>query len=272
VSGALVVCPTPIGNLGDVTLRALDELRAAGVIACEDTRRTLTLLDRHGIVAPRVSLTEHNEAARIPALLARVREGERVVLVSDAGTPTVSDPGARLVGAAVEAGLAVEVLPGASAVTTAAAASGLARDGFAFCGFLPRTAAGVAALLDRVDAAGLAVVAFESPRRLPATLRALAERDPGRRAAVCRELTKLHEEVRRGTLAELSDHYGSPPKGEVTLVLAPGAADGGRAGPADDALRELAEALGSRRAASLAARLTGLPRNRLYSAITRARR
>jgi hypothetical protein len=117
VSGALVVCPTPIGNLGDVTLRVLDELRTAAVIACEDTRRTLTLLDRHGIAAPRVSLTEHNEAARIPVLLDRMRAGERVALVSDAGTPTVSDPGARLVAAAVEAGLTVEVLPGASAVT-----------------------------------------------------------------------------------------------------------------------------------------------------------
>jgi 16S rRNA (cytidine1402-2'-O)-methyltransferase len=271
VSGALVVCPTPIGNLGDVTLRVLDELRGADVIACEDTRRTLTLLDRHGISAPRVSLTEHNEAARIPALVERIGAGERVALVSDAGTPTVSDPGRRLVAAAAEAGLAVEVLPGPSAVTTAAAASGLAGDGFAFCGFLPRTPAGLAALLDRLDGAGLAVVAFESPRRLPATLRALAERDPGRQAAVCRELTKLHEEVRRGSLAELAAHYSSAPKGEVTLVLAP-AAPGGRAEPADDALRELAELVGSRRAASLAARLTGIPKNRLYAVVTRVRR
>jgi 16S rRNA (cytidine1402-2'-O)-methyltransferase len=271
VSGALVVCPTPIGNLADVTLRVLDELRAAAVIACEDTRRTLTLLDRHGIAAPRVSLTEHNEAARIPALLERVKAGERVALVSDAGTPTVSDPGGRLVAAAIEAGLPVEVLPGPSAVTTAAAASGLAGGGFAFCGFLPRTPAGIAALLDRLDAAGLALVAFESPRRLPATLRALAERDPSRRAAVCRELTKLHEDVRRGTLAELAAQYAAPPKGEVTLVLAP-AAPGERAEPADEALRELAEVVGSRRAAALASRLTGQPRNRLYAAITRARR
>ncbi|HEY7257634.1 MAG TPA: 16S rRNA (cytidine(1402)-2'-O)-methyltransferase [Gaiellales bacterium] len=271
MSGALVVCPTPIGNLADVTLRVLDELRQAGVVACEDTRRTLALLDRHGIAAPRVSLTEHNEAARIPVLLERIRAGERVALVSDAGTPAVSDPGGRLVAAALDAGLAVEVLPGASAVTTAAVASGLAGVGFAFCGFLPRTPAGIGALLDRVDGAGLAVVAFESPRRLPATLRALADRDPGRRAAVCRELTKLHEEVRRGTLAELAGHYATAPKGEVTLVLAP-AAPGGRAEPAEEALRELAEVVGSRRAAALASRLTGHPRNRLYAAITRARR
>jgi 16S rRNA (cytidine1402-2'-O)-methyltransferase len=271
VSGALVVCPTPIGNLDDVTLRVLDELRSADVIACEDTRRTLTLLTQHGIETPRLSLTEHNEAARTPVLLARMRAGERVALVSDAGTPTVSDPGGRLVAAAVEDGLHVEVLPGASAVVTAAAASGLAGRGFAFCGFLPRTPAGLAALLDRVDAAGLAVVAFESPRRLPATLRALAERDAGRRAAVCRELTKLHEDVRRGTVAELSAHYGSAPKGEVTLVLAPAEA-GAPAEPAEDALRELAEVVGSRRAAALASRLTGHSRNQLYAAITRARR
>jgi 16S rRNA (cytidine1402-2'-O)-methyltransferase len=271
VSGALVVCPTPIGNLDDVTLRVLEELRSADVIACEDTRRTLTLLTQHGIETPRLSLTEHNEAARTPALLARVRAGERVALVSDAGTPTVSDPGGRLVAAAAGEGLQVEVLPGASAVVTAAAASGLAGGGFVFCGFLPRTPAGLAALLDRVDAAGLAVVAFESPRRLPATLRALADRDAGRRAAVCRELTKLHEEVRRGTVAELSAHYDSAPKGEVTLVLAP-AESGAPADPADDALRELAEVVGSRRAAALASRLTGHSRNRLYAAITRARR
>jgi 16S rRNA (cytidine1402-2'-O)-methyltransferase len=163
------------------------------------------------------------------------------------------------------------VLPCPSAVTTAAAASGLAGGGFAFCGFLPRTPTAIAALLDRLDGAGLAIVAFESPRRLPATLRALADRDPGRHAAVCRELTKLHEDVRRGTLAELAAQYAAPPKGEVTLVLAP-AAPGGRAEPADEALRELAEVVGSRRAAALASRLTGHSRNRLYAAITRARR
>jgi 16S rRNA (cytidine1402-2'-O)-methyltransferase len=271
VSGALVVCPTPIGNLADVTLRVLDELRSADVVACEDTRRTLKLLERHGISAPRVSLTEHNEAARIPPLLERVRAGERIALVSDAGTPTVSDPGSRLLSAALDAGLPVEVLPGASAVTTAVAAAGLAGDGFAFTGFLPRTPAAISALLDRVDAAGLALVAFESPRRLPATLRVLADREPERPAAVCRELTKLHEEVRRGTLAELAAHYASAPKGEITLVMAP-AVPGGRAEPAEEALRELAEVVGSRRAASLASQLTGHPRNRLYAAITRAKR
>jgi 16S rRNA (cytidine1402-2'-O)-methyltransferase len=269
VSGALVVCPTPIGNLGDVTLRVLDELRTAAVIACEDTRRTLTLLDRHGIAAPRVSLTEHNEAARIPVLLERMRAGERVALVSDAGTPTVSDPGARLVAAAVEAGLTVEVLPGASAVTTAATASGLAGDGFAFCGFLPRTPAGIGGLLDRLDAAGLAVVAFESPRRLPATLRLLAERDPDRRAAVCRELTKLHEEIVRGTAAELAERYATEAaRGEIVLVVG-GAPEREGADPAAvDAVRRLVESgARPRTAASVVAELTGSHANDLYRAV-----
>jgi len=270
VSGALVVCPTPIGNLGDVTLRVLVELRTAAVIACEDTRRTLTLLDRHGIAAPRVSLTEHNEAARIPVLLDRMRAGERVALVSDAGTPTVSDPGARLVAAAVEAGLTVEVLPGASAVTTAATASGLAGGGFAFCGFLPRTPAGIGGLLDRLDAAGLAVVAFESPRRLPATLRLLAERDPDRRAAVCRELTKLHEEVVRGTAAELAERYADAEvRGEVVLVVGPAAVEAAELEAGADALRRLVDAgARARPAAGVVAELTGLSANALYRALT----
>ena len=268
MSGRLVVCPTPIGNLEDITLRVLAALRSADVIACEDTRRTGVLLDRYGVTASLVPYHEHNERERTPELVARMRDGAVVALVSDAGMPLVSDPGYWLVQGCVAAGLEVEVLPGPSAALAALVASALPSDVWRFVGFLPRKRGA----LVEVFGSGETVVAFESPRRLPATLRLLAERDPDRRAAVCRELTKLHEEVRRGTVAELAAHYDSAPKGEVTLVLAPGAAGGGRAGPADDALRELAEALGSRRAASLAARLTGLPRNRLYAAITRARR
>lgn len=271
MSGALAVCPTPIGNLGDVTLRVLDELRAADVIACEDTRRTRALLARHGVHATTVSLHEHNEVARTPELVDRIRRGDRIALVSDAGMPAVSDPGARLIDAAFAAGLPVTVLPGPSAVTTAVAASGLGGDGFAFCGFLPRTAAALGALLDRVDAAGLAVVAFESPRRLPATLRALADRDPSRPAAVCRELSKVHEQVERGPVAELAASFAEPPRGEVTLVLGPRAGAAAPEPPAD-ALAELAAAVGARRAAGIAARLTGAPRNRLYARITGAPR
>jgi 16S rRNA (cytidine1402-2'-O)-methyltransferase len=265
-SGRVVVCPTPIGNLADVSERVLGELRAADVIACEDTRRTRILLDRYGIARPTVSLHEHNEAARSAELTARALAGERVAVVSDAGMPTVSDPGARLVTAALEAGVPVEVLPGPSAVTTAVAASGLAAGGFVFCGFLPRGAGRLRAEVERLDSAGLALVAFESPKRLPATLRALAEAWPERAGAVCRELTKLHEQVERGTLRELAATFAAVPRGEITLVLASAPQRPGVADP--DALAELAQALGTRRAVDLAARLTGAPRNALYAAVT----
>jgi 16S rRNA (cytidine1402-2'-O)-methyltransferase len=271
LTGGLAVCATPIGNLGDITLRVLDTLRAADVLACEDTRHSRVLLARYELHPRLVSLHEHNEAVRTPELLARVAAGEHVALVSDAGMPGVSDPGARLVAAALAAGLPVTVLPGPSAVTTAIVASGLAgsapEPGFAFAGFLPRGATALAAALDRGDAARLPVVAFESPRRLPATLAALAARAPDRLAAVCRELTKVHEEVRRGTLAELADAFAEPSRGEITLVLAAAKAAPADAPPAE-ALAELADAVGARRAAALASRLTGVPRNRLYRLLT----
>ncbi len=214
------MCPTPIGNLSDVTLRLLDELRSADVVACEDTRRTRILLERHGISVPLLSVHEHNEAARAGEVVERVRAGERVALATDAGMPAVSDPGARIVAAVADAGLPVTVLPGPSAVTAAVAASGLGGGGFVFAGFLPRPASKAAAEVRRLDASGLPVVAFESPKRLPATLAALAEAQPDRRAAVCRELSKLHEQVERGRLADLAQAFAAPPKGEVTLVLA----------------------------------------------------
>jgi len=266
--GALVVCPTPIGNLSDVTLRLLEELRSADVVACEDTRRTRILLERHGISVPVLAVHEHNEAARAGELVERIRAGERVALATDAGMPAVSDPGARIVAAVAEAGLPMTVLPGPSAVTAAIAASGLGGSGFAFAGFLPRPAAKAAAAVRRLDACGLPIVAFESPQRLAATLAALADAQPGRRAVVCRELSKLHEQVERGTLADLAQAFSGPAKGEVTLVLA--AADVA-ADPADvpeDAMAELAAAVGARRAAAIASRLTGVPRNQLYRAAT----
>jgi 16S rRNA (cytidine1402-2'-O)-methyltransferase len=265
--GALVVCPTPIGNLSDVTLRLLDELRAADVVACEDTRRTRILLERHGISVPLLSVHEHNEAARAGEVVERVRAGERVALATDAGMPAVSDPGARIVDAVAGAGLPVTVLPGPSAVTAAVAASGLGGSGFVFAGFLPRPASKAAAEVRRLDACGLPVVAFESPKRLPATLAALAEAQPDRRAAVCRELSKLHEQVERGRLADLAQAFATPPKGEVTLVLA--AAGAPAVDVPEDALAELAAAVGARRAAAIASQLTGLPRNRLYRVATK---
>jgi len=266
--GALVVCPTPIGNLSDVTLRLLEELRSADVVACEDTRRTRILLERHGISVPVLAVHEHNEAARAGELVERIRAGERVALATDAGMPAVSDPGARIVAAVAEADLPVTVLPGPSAVTTAVAASGLGGGGFAFAGFLPRPAAKAAAAVRRLDPTGLPIVAFESPRRLAATLAALAEAQPDRRAVVCRELSKLHEQVERGALADLAQTFSSPPKGEVTLVLAAADTSADAADIPGDALAELVAAVGARRAAAIASRLTGVPRNQLYRAAT----
>ncbi len=264
--GVLVVCPTPIGNLSDVTLRLLEELRAADVVACEDTRRTRILLERHGMSVPLLAVHEHNEASRAGEVVDRVRAGERVALATDAGMPAVSDPGARIVDAVARAGLPVTVLPGPSAVTAAVAASGFGGSGFAFAGFLPRPAAKAAAEVRRLDACGLPVVAFESPLRLPGTLAALAAAQPDRRAAVCRELSKLHEQVERGRLADLAATFAAPPKGEITLVLAAADTTPDAADVPEDALAELVAAVGARRAAALASRLTGVPRNRLYRA------
>lgn len=257
----LLVCATPIGNLEDVTLRVLAALREADVVLCEDTRHTRTLLDRHGIEARVLSYHAHNEAARTAELLPRLEVGETMALVSDAGMPGISDPGARIVRAAIQAGIDVTVLPGPSAVETALVASGLAGERYRFLGFLPRGAK------DWSELAGVPFpsVAFESPQRLPATLRSLAEADPSREIAVCRELTKRFEEVARGTAAELAGRFSEPPKGEITLVIGPAAAVAADEGVALAAVAELVEAgVPRRRAAELVARVSGIARNRLY--------
>jgi 16S rRNA (cytidine1402-2'-O)-methyltransferase len=264
----LAVCATPIGNLEDVTLRVLAELRAADTILCEDTRHTRGLLQRHGIEGRLLSYHEHNEAQRTAELLPRLEAGERVALVSDAGMPGVSDPGARIVRAALEAGIEVTVLPGPAAVETALVASGLVAEQYRFLGFLPRGEKALAALWEELRAWPWPAVAFESPRRLPATLRSLAAAQPEREAAVCRELTKRFEEVARGTAAELAERFAEPPKGEIALVLGPGEGGGATAGETEAlaVVAELVEAgLPRRRAAELVSRLTGVPRNRLYS-------
>jgi 16S rRNA (cytidine1402-2'-O)-methyltransferase len=262
----LAVCATPIGNLDDVTLRVLEELRAADVVLCEDTRHTRVLLDRHEISARLLSYHEHNEAKRTAELLPRLHQGERMALVSDAGLPGISDPGARLVAAALEAGVPVTVLPGASAVDTALVASGLAAERYQFIGFLPRAARALAALWAELATWPHPVVAFESPRRLPATLRSLAEAQPEREVVVCRELTKRFEEVVRGTAEEVAARFPQPPKGEITLVLGPGVEPGDAgAGAALEAVGELVAAgLPRRRAADVVSRLTGVSRNELY--------
>src|SRR5215831_13271051 len=199
----LAVCATPIGNLEDVTLRVLEELRVADVILCEDTRHTRGLLVRHGIEARLLSYHEHNEAKRTAELVPRLVAGERMALVSDAGLPGISDPGARLVGVALDAGVRVTVLPGPSAVETALVASGLVGERYLFLGFLPRGERALATVWNELARWPWATVAFESPQRLPATLRSLARALPGREAAVCRELTKQFEEVVRGRAEEL---------------------------------------------------------------------
>jgi 16S rRNA (cytidine1402-2'-O)-methyltransferase len=266
----LAVCATPIGNLADVTLRVLEELREADVVLCEDTRRTRVLLDRHGIEARLLSYHAHNEAARAREVLGRLETGERVALVSDAGLPGVNDPGARLISAAVAAGAPVTVLPGPSAVATALVASRLVGERYQFVGYLPRRAGERRALAEELARWPHPVVAFESPRRLPASLAGLAEVMPARPAAVCRELTKLHEEVVRGTLAELSKAFAEPPRGEITLVLGTAVSEGSAAEADESALAAVAElvaaGVGRRQAADVVSRLTGQPRNALYRA------
>jgi 16S rRNA (cytidine1402-2'-O)-methyltransferase len=262
----LAVCATPIGNLEDVTLRVLAELAAADVVLCEDTRHTRGLLERHRIKARLLSYHEHNEAQRTAELLPRLEAGERVALVSDAGLPGVSDPGARLVRAALDAGVDVSVLPGPSAVETALVASGLVAEQYRFLGFLPRGEKKLAELWEELRGWPWPIVAFESPHRLAATLRSLAAAAPDREAAVCRELTKRFEEVGRGTVAELAARYDAPPKGEITLVLGPGAAiDDGGEERALAAVAELVDAgVPRRQAAAIVSGLVGIPRNRLY--------
>jgi 16S rRNA (cytidine1402-2'-O)-methyltransferase len=260
----LAVCATPIGNLEDVTLRVLDELRAADVVLCEDTRHTRVLLDRHGVSARLLSYHEHNEAKRTAELLPRLQAGERVALVSDAGLPGISDPGARLVGAALDAGVPVTVLPGPSAAETALVASGFAAERYQFVGFLPRAAKALRALWESLEGWPYPAVAFESPQRLPTTLRSLAEVDPDRPVAVCRELTKRFEEIVRGPAVDVAARFAEPPKGEITLVVGAGK---GEADPAE-AIAAVAELVAAgvprRQAADVVARLTGAPRNELY--------
>jgi 16S rRNA (cytidine1402-2'-O)-methyltransferase len=267
--GRLSVCATPIGNLGDVTLRVLDALRTADLIAAEDTRITRRLLARHGIETPLEPYHAHNLERRTPALVERIAAGARIALVSDAGTPGVSDPGAHLVDACLATGVAVEVLPGPSAIITALVASGLPTHAFYFGGFLPRKSGERRTRLQSLARLDATLVFYESPRRVAATLDAIAEVLPSRDAAMARELTKLHEEVARAPVAELAARLaGRELKGEVVLLVGP-PPRGERATIDPDAVRarlhELQEAGMARSAAvkEVAADL-GLPRNDVY--------
>ena len=264
--GRLIVCPTPIGNLEDVTLRVLSALREADVIACEDTRTTKVLLDRYGVSAPRTRYDANVEARVAPKLVERMRAGETVALVSDAGMPLVSDPGFVLVAACVGAGLAVEVLPGPSAALAAIVASALPAETWRFVGFLPRKKGELTTALRARET----LVAFESPRRVGATLTVLAGLEPERAVAVCRELTKIHEEVVRGTASELAARYSEQePRGEVVLVIGPTTRpQGGDLDVALAALARLVEAgARARPAAGVVAELTGTSANALYRAL-----
>jgi len=270
--GTLFVVATPIGHLDDVTLRALRVLREVQLLFAEDTRRTRVLLDHHGIAARPVSLHAHNEAARCERALATLREDANVALVSDAGTPLLSDPGARLVEAALAEGHRVEAVPGASAVLTALAASGLPAQPFTFLGFLPRKAGARRKLLDAFVERGETLVLFESPRRIGRTLAELAEwLGAERRGCVARELTKRHEELARGPLGELAERFAEGARGEVTLVIEGAAA--GSSSVLDDAaldarIRELADGGAAAReiAATLAAE-SRRPRREVYSRV-----
>jgi 16S rRNA (cytidine1402-2'-O)-methyltransferase len=267
--GKLFVCPTPIGNLDDVTPRVREALVAADYIACEDTRRTGTLLDRLRIApAPRlVSNHEGNESSRAPELAKRIERGARVALVSDAGMPAISDPGYRLIRTCLDRDLEVEVLPGPSVVPVALVASGLPTNRWRFEGFLPKRAGE----MERVLRSAETVIAFESPRRISESLAALAAIAPDRPAAVCRELSKLHEEVSRGTLAELARRFRGEAKGEIVLVIGPAQDEehGEDISFAVDALRHLVQSgARPRAAASVVAALTGTRANDLYRALT----
>ncbi len=264
--GTLYLVATPIGNLEDVTLRALRVLGEVSLVAAEDTRTARKLLSHHGLWARVVSYNEHNMKRRTPEILRALSEGD-VALVSEAGMPAISDPGYELAAAAVEAGHEVSPLPGASAVTAAVAASGLAAREFTFAGFLPRRSKGRKDLFERLGKEPGAIVFFESPHRVRAALADLAAVLGDRRIAVCRELTKLYEEIFRGTAAEALEHFGEP-RGEFTVVVEGG--DGvAREVPEDEvraALRKLREGgMSARDAAAQVASETGMAKRRVYA-------
>jgi 16S rRNA (cytidine1402-2'-O)-methyltransferase len=266
IAPGLHVVATPIGNLGDITLRALATLAGADLIACEDTRVTRKLLDRYAISTPLTPYHDHNAAAARPKLLRRLAEGAAVALVSDAGTPLVSDPGFKLVRAAQEAGHTVTTLPGASAALAALTVAGLPTDQFLFAGFLPPKQAARRARIAELARIPATLVVFETGPRIAVTLADLAAELGGREAAVCRELTKMHEEIRRGDLATLAQCYaGSEARGEIVLVIAPPSApERPSADDTDTLLRQALARVSLKDAVGEVAVATGLSRRELY--------
>ncbi len=264
----LVLVATPIGNLADMSRRAAEALRAADLVLCEDTRVTRKLAVAHGVSTPLSSYHEHNAARVRPGVLARLRAGARIALVSDAGTPAISDPGYRLVRACRDEGIPVSTVPGPTAPVAALTVSGLPTDRFYFGGFLPPRAAARRRALGALAGLDATLVFLESPRRLAALMADAAALLPGRRAAVARELTKLHEEVREGTAAELAAHYGAagPPRGEAVALFGPPerAREAATAAEIDAALRRALAGGSVRDAARAAAAETGAPRAAVY--------
>jgi 16S rRNA (cytidine1402-2'-O)-methyltransferase len=274
VAGALVIVATPIGNLGDLSPRAVEALAAADAIACEDTRRTRKLLSHAGVKAPSLlTVNDHSEARQVRAVLKRLEQGERVAVVSDAGTPGISDPGERLVAAAAAAGIDVEVVPGASAAIAALVVSGLPTGRFCFEGFLPRKGSGRAERIEALRTEARTTVVYEAPHRVRRTAAELADAlGPRRRVAVVRELTKLHEEVWRGTLEGAVEHLArSEPRGEYVIIL------GGAAPPpepsADDVSRALRSHLDAgddkKTATAAVAKELRVPKRQVYEIATR---
>jgi 16S rRNA (cytidine1402-2'-O)-methyltransferase len=262
----LHIVATPIGNLRDTTLRALEVLAAADVIACEDTRVTRKLIDHYGITTPLTPYHDHNAAEARPKLIARLAAGGTIALVSDAGTPLVSDPGFKLVRAVHEAGHTVTTVPGASAVLAALAVAGLPTDRFFFEGFLPAKGGQRQARIAELARIPATLLLFETGPRLAAALADLAEGLGPREAAVCRELTKLHEEVRRDDLAALAAHYeaADEPRGEIVLVIAPPAVETTEAADLDALLRKALARVSVKEAVAEVAAVTGHPRREVY--------
>ena len=262
----LHIVATPIGNLGDITLRALTALAGADLIACEDTRVTRKLLDRYAIATPLTPYHDHNAAQARPALLRRLADGAAIALVSDAGTPLISDPGFKLVRAAHDAGYAVTTLPGASSLLAALAVAGLPTDQFLFAGFLPPKAAARRSRIAELSRIPATLVLFETGPRLAAALADLAAGLGPREATVCRELTKLHEEIRRGDLETLSQNCAaSELRGEIVLVIGPpAAAVEVSLSDADALLRQALVRVSLKDAVGEVAEVTGLPRRELY--------
>jgi 16S rRNA (cytidine1402-2'-O)-methyltransferase len=267
VAPGLHVVATPIGNLGDITLRAIEVLRAVDLIACEDTRVTAKLLKAHGIDTPMFAYHDHNAERVRPVLIERLQRGEKMALVSDAGTPLVSDPGFRLVRECIARGIPVVPLPGPSAALAALVAAGLPTDRFLFAGFLPAKAAARRTALAELAVVRATLVFYESPHRLAAALADMADVLGPRDAAVARELTKMFEETRRDTLAALAAHYATAaePKGEIVVVVGPPGEDAPREDELDAALSEALATMSLRDAVAEVTARTRLPRSKVYA-------